>query len=162
MHDAGARILRQSAAERTGVRYPMAWAAELRARDVEARVRCRLVSGVQDRATGLVVRSQDRWTYLVARVNGAEGDLCLFRCTHGRRPCLPGGRVPADLNYGARHVLRVRAQGPRITATLDGTVEVASYDTYVRGWHVGLWTKSDSVTDFDDFAAKGLPAAEAR
>lgn len=162
VHEAGAVFLRQSAADRTGIRYPMAWARDFRARDVQARVRFRLVSGTQDRAAGLVVRGQDRWNYLVARVNGAEDDLCLFRCAHGRRQLLPGGRVPVDLKDGAWHVLEVRAQGARISATLDGANEVVAYDTYVRGWRAGLWTKSDAVTDFDDFTARGLPTAEAR
>jgi hypothetical protein len=149
--------IRQSAADATGIRYPMAWAAEFHARDVEARVRFRLVGGRQDRAAGLVVRGQDRWTYIVARVNGAEGDLNLYRCAHGRRQLLPGGEAKVSVDDGAWHVLEVRAQGARITATVDRTTEVTSHDTYVRGWHVGLWTKSDSVTDFDDFAARGLP-----
>ncbi len=157
VREPGAVFLRQTADDVTGIRYPMAWAAELHARDVHARVRFRLVGGRQDRAAGLVVRGQDRWTYLVARVNGAENDLCLFRCAHGRRKLLPGGRAQITIKDGDWHVLEVKAQGPRITATLDGTLKVTSYDTYVRGWHAGLWTKSDSVTDFDDFTATGLP-----
>jgi hypothetical protein len=160
--DGGGVFLRQAAADITGIRYPMAWSAEFHARDVQARVRFRLVSGKQDRAAGIIVRGQDRWTYLVARVNGAEGDLCLFRCAHGRRQLLPGGRIPVQVKPDAWHVLEVKADGARITASLDGAAEVSSHDTYVRGWHVGLWTKSDSVTDFDDFTAQGLARDTAR
>jgi hypothetical protein len=145
-----AAFLRQSQPDATGIRFPLAVAKGFHAPDVAARVRFRLASGAQDRAAGLVLRFEDRANYLVARVNAVESDLRIFRVVHGLRRTLPGAKVPAQVDDGAWHVLEFRAEGPRLSARVDGGQEAVSYDTFLRGGGVGLWTKSDSVSDFDD------------
>ena len=149
--------LRQTDDDPTGIRFPMAWVTALRAPDVSATVRIRLVGGRQDRAGGLVVRGENAHTYLVARLNAVEGDLRIFRVAGGLRRTLPGARARVDGLGDGWHVLEVVARGPEIRARLDGGEAVVGYDTYVRGGRVGVWTKSDSVTDFEGLEATPLP-----
>lgn len=152
--------LRQDDGDPTGIRFPMAWVREFWAHDVVAKVRFRLAGGRQDQAAGLVVRGLNDYTYLVARANAVEGDLRIFRAANGLRRTLPGARGKVQVGDGAWHVLRVRAEGPRITAQVDGGPEVVGYDTYVSGGRAGLWTKSDAVTDFDDLELHPLAAKD--
>lgn len=153
-HDGG-RALRQADGDPTGIRFPLAVVRGFQALDVAARVRFRLAGGVNDRAAGIVVRMKDPANYLVARANAVEGDLRIFRTVNGLRRTLPGAVVKAAFDDGAWHTLEVRAEGPRVTAVLDGTTTVTSYDTYLGRGAAGLWTKSDSVTEFDDFTLDG-------
>ncbi len=148
--------LRQSDGDTTGSRFPMLVAKDFDAADVAARVRFRLVGGKVDRAAGLVLRYRDPGNYLVARANQAEADLRIFRVVNGLRTTLPGGVVAAPTNDSEWHTLEFRCEGARLTATLDGKASASSYDTYFRRGSVGVWTKSDSQTDFDDLAFEPL------
>jgi hypothetical protein len=73
------------------------------------------------------------------------------------RRTLPGARAETPAGDDAWHRLEFRAEGAKLTAVLDGDVTTTSYDTYLRRGGVGLWRKSDSVTDFDDLDV-ALPA----
>jgi len=150
--DAGGARLRQDAADRTGIRFPMALVRDFAARDVAASVRFRFVGGAQDRAAGVVLRYRDPGNYLVARCNAVEGDLRIFRTANGVRRTLPGAIVRAEIGDEAWHTLTFRAEGPKLTATVDGKATATSYDTFLGAGRVGLWTKSDAVSDFDDLS----------
>jgi len=148
----GGRALRQAEADRTGIRFPIVLVRDLDCADATVRVRFRYEAGDVDRAAGVVLRFRDKGNYLVARANAVESDLRIFRVVNGLRRTLPGARAEAVTGDGKWHTLEFRAEGPKVTAVLDGTATVTSYDTYLRRGRVGLWTKSDSVTDFDDLA----------
>jgi hypothetical protein len=158
----GKRALRQADGDPTGIRFPIALVKGLICADAVATVRLRLAGGDFDRAAGVVLRYRDTGNYLVARVNATENDLRIFRVANGIRRTLPGGRVEIPKDDGKWHTLVFRAEGPRLVATYDGKFESASYDTYLTRGAVGLWTKSDSVSDFADLEvkepeAKGAP-----
>jgi hypothetical protein len=157
--DAGGSFLRQTDDDATGIRFPMAWVRGGAWHDVKVSVRFRFAGGRQDRAAGVVVRGETPSTYLVARANAVEGDLRIFRCANGLRRTILGAKVRADVADEAWHTLVVTAEGPRIAATVDGKATATGYDTYVRGGRVGLWTKSDSVTDFDDLTVEPIAPA---
>ena len=156
------RFVRQEADDPTGIRFPMALVRGVHEADVVLRVRFRIAGGRIDRAAGLVLRWQDPGNYLVARVNTVEGDLRIFRTVNGLRRTLPGTtlKLPPTADDAAWRTLEFRAEGPRLTATVDGTSTVSSYDTYLPAGRVGLWTKSDSVTDFDDLRVEPVHALE--
>jgi hypothetical protein len=157
----GAR-LRQDDGDRTGLRFPIALVKDVDAADVVARVRFKLDGGVVDRAAGLVLRLQDASNHLVARVNSIEGDLRVFRVVNGMRRTLPGGVANVAIADGVWHELEFSAVGPRVTAVLDGTTRLACFDTYFRRGRVGLWTKADSLTEFDQLEVTEPPRDEAR
>ncbi|MCB9896752.1 MAG: PDZ domain-containing protein [Planctomycetes bacterium] len=151
--DADGTHLRQASQDRTSIRFPMALVREGVWSDAVASVRFRLVSGVVDRAAGIVMRYRDPGNYLVARANAGEGDLRLFRVVDGVRRTLPGAIGLHTFDDGW-HTLELRAEGAEIRASLDGGEPVVSYDTYLRRGRIGLWTKADAVTDFDDFEVR--------
>lgn len=146
--DGDAIALRQSAPEKTGIHFPMALIEGVDADDVVGRVRFRFVSGAQDRTAGIVLHYHDENNYLVARANAVEGDMRIFRTVNGLRRTLPGAVAQVDLDDEAWHTLEFRIEGPQVTAVLDGSTSISSYDTYFLHGRVGVWTKSDAVTDF--------------
>jgi len=155
--DTGAgRVLRQEEADRTGIRFPMAIVRDWRASDAIVRVRFRYVAGKGDRAAGVVLRYRDPGNYLVARANAAEHDLRIFRVANGDRRTLPGGRIEADTDDEGWHELEFRASGSELTAVLDGSARVTAHDSFFLHGGVGLWTKADAVTDFDDLRGEAL------
>jgi PDZ domain len=151
-YDGPAGVLRQENVDRTGIRFPMALVRGVDADDVAVRVRFRVVGGAQDRAAGIVLRYQDPANYLVARANAVEGDLRIFRAVNGLRRTLPGAVAQIHIDDEAWHTLEFRVDGARVTAVLDGTITATSFDTYFTHGRVGLWTKSDSRTEFDDLS----------
>lgn len=72
------------------------------------------------------------------------------------RRTLPGGIGKGATDDTNWHELEFRVEGAKLTAVLDGTVRAESYDTFFTGGKVGLWTKSDSQSEFDDFAIEAL------
>jgi len=146
----GGHVLRQAAPDDMGLRFPMALATGIDAHDVAGRIRFRLVDGAYDRTAGIVLHYEDPSNYLVARVNAVEGDMRIFRTVNGLRRTLPGGATTVGLDDDAWHELEFRVDGHRVSATLDRTISVSSADTYFPRGRVGLWTKADSITEFDD------------
>ncbi len=144
------QVLRQQSADPTGIRFPLALVRGFRAADVTGRVRFRFAGGRVDRAAGIVLRYRGPSDYLVARANAAEGDLRIFRVANGLRRTLPGAMAKAPCDDDRWHELVFRAHGTELTASLDGTAEVATHDAWFLEGGVGVWTKSDSVTEFDD------------
>jgi hypothetical protein len=64
----------------------------------------------------------------------------------------------ADLPVQAHdwHTLEATAEGTRIRISFDGKEIISADDgTFAMG-KVGLWTKADSITSFDDFEATEL------
>jgi hypothetical protein len=108
------------------------------------------LSGRQDQAGGLVWRWKDGNNYYVARANALENNVSLYHTTNGRRNTIK--YVDAPVAKNAWHTLRVEFAGPAIKVILDGKPYIELRDTRITGpGAVGMWTKADSVTIFDDF-----------
>ena len=61
--------------------------------------------------------------------------------------------VDAPVPRNVWHTLRVEFKGPTIKVALDGKTYIEMKDTHIAGaGAVGVWTKADSVTAFDDFS----------
>ncbi len=148
--------LTQDDADKTGVRFPMLIARDWTANDAVARVRFRYAGGDIDRAAGVVLRFRDPGNYLVARANAAEGDLRIFRTVNGDRRTLPGAIAKGATDDDQWHTLEFRVDGANLTAILDGTIKATAQDTFFIGGRAGLWTKSDSRTEFDDLHVEAL------
>jgi predicted membrane-bound spermidine synthase len=72
----------------------------------------------------------------------------------GNRNQLASAKVD-EPKLGAWSTIRVVAKGFKIQAYLNGKLQIDHEDkTYTEGW-VGLWTKADSVTEFDDLEVAG-------
>lgn len=114
-------------------------------------VKFRPLSGEEDQAGGLMWRWTDGDNYYVARANALENNVSLYHTTQGRRRTIKYVNAPVALNEW--HVLRVEFAGEEIDVYLDGVQYIDLSDDNISGaGAVGVWTKADSVTEFDDFA----------
>lgn len=107
--------------------------------------------GQQDQAGGVVWRGKDGDNYYVARANALEGNVSLYYTANGRRNTIKYVNAPVPRNTW--HTLRVEFAGTRIKVVLDGKTWIEEQDAHLSGaGMVGVWTKADSVTAFDDFS----------
>ena len=114
-------------------------------------VRFKPISGREDQAGGVVWRWKDGDNYYVARANALENNVSLYYTSNGRRNTIK--YVDAPVAKNAWHTLRVEYAGARIRVALNGKTYIEVEDTRITGaGAVGLWTKADSVTAFDDFS----------
>jgi hypothetical protein len=121
--------------------------------------RFKSIAGREDQAGGLVWRFQDDKTYYVARANAKEGNVSLYYTTGGVRTTIRYVDAPVPRN--AWHTLRAEFQGSRIRVLFNGKVLIEADDTHIRAaGAVGVWTKADSITSFDDFSYAGKGNAQ--
>jgi 3-keto-disaccharide hydrolase len=157
--EGGGKYLAQLDADGTRNRFPVAVLADVSGADVDLSVRFRPVSGRVDQAAGLVWRYQNEDNYYIVRANALEGNVVLYKVQNGQRTDLPvkgEGRTygkSAKVPGGQWSTLRVTATGPRFDVYFNGAklyeVEDATFEGPGR---VGVWTKADSITHFDDLA----------
>jgi hypothetical protein len=119
-------------------------------------VKFKPIAGREDQAGGLVWRWTGADRYYVARANALENNVSLYYTEGGVRKTLR--YVDAPVPRGQWHVLRVEFGGKHIRVLLDGVARIGMDDTHIEGQgSVGVWTKADSVTAFDDFTWKAAP-----
>ncbi|HEY2627809.1 MAG TPA: family 16 glycoside hydrolase [Usitatibacter sp.] len=113
-------------------------------------VKFKPLAGKEDQAGGVVWRWKDGDNYYVARANALENNVSLYHTRDGRRQTIKYVDAPVPRNQW--HTLRAEFQGDRIRVSLDGKTYIDLSDTHITGpGAVGVWTKADSVTAFDDF-----------
>ena len=128
-------------------------------KDVEVSVAFKAIDGDSDRGGGVVWRYQDANNYYVARMNPLEDNFRVYKVVGGKRSP-PFQDAEVKVPAGEWHTLSVRMVGDRIECSLDGKKYLeAKDDTFAKAGKVGLWTKADSVTAFDDFVVRGVPVA---
>lgn len=119
--------------------------------DGSVEVKFKPVSGREDEAGGVVWRWKDGDNYYVARANALEDNVSLYYTQNGRRNTIKYANAPVTKNQW--HLLRVEFSGKRIRVALDGKLYIELDDDHIQGTGaVGVWTKADSVTMFDDFS----------
>jgi hypothetical protein len=123
--------------------------------DVDVSVRFKPVSGREDASGGIVFRFGDGRYYLI-RANALENNVRLYAYDNGRRQLASATVEPPAL--GQWHSMRVVAVGDRLQGYLNGKLVLEHRDSRFRAGQVGLWTKADSVTAFDDFIVRGVGA----
>ncbi|MBX9926710.1 MAG: hypothetical protein K2Y05_10150 [Hyphomicrobiaceae bacterium] len=151
-------VLVQTSAEPIDARFPLLINDTLTTADVDLAVRFQVLSGAIDQAAGLVWRYRDPANYYLVRATALEDNVVLYKVENGRRSVVPrlGQGSPsghkAAVIKGAWNILTVKVRGTRFSVGLNGKALYEVEDaTFVTPGKVGLWTKSDSVTMFDDF-----------
>lgn len=132
-------------------KYPWCVKSDSLLVDGWVQVRFKAVSGREDQAGGVVWRWKDSDNYYVARANVLENNVSLYYTKGGTRSTIKYTDAPVPANTW--HVLRVEFKGRHIRVSLNGKVYIEEDDQRIAGpGKVGVWTKADSVTLFDDFA----------
>lgn len=122
-------------------------------KDVDVTMSFKPISGREDASGGIVFRFTDG-KYCVVRANALESNFRLYHYDRGRRQLATASvKAPA---LGQWHTVRVVAVGDRVQAWLGGKPYLDHRDSRFDSGRVGLWTKADSVTAFDDLIIRGV------
>lgn len=159
----GTQVLVQLSNDPTNARYPHIVLDGFAARDVDLSVSFRTLSGEVDASGGLIFRYGNQDNYYVVRANALENNVVAYKTRNGRRTNI--GVTGVGNAYGVRasvthqswNTLRVIVQENIIEVYFNGRklFEVED-DTFTNAGAVGLWTKADAITQFDDFRVKQI------
>lgn len=136
--------------------YPICLKDDSSLRDGFVEVKFKAISGREDQAGGVIWRAKDANNYYVARANALEDNLTIYYTVSGRRTEKKRASVKVAPNVW--HTLRVDFSGTLFTVSLNGARMIQWRDDTIRNaGQVGVWTKADSVTLFDDFTYGPVP-----
>jgi len=151
-------VLAQTSSDKTDRRFPLA-IFDRRFQDGQLSVMFKPMSGTGDQAGGLVWRYRDENDYYIVRANALENNVVLYKVEGGQRSALAPVGTPKS-TYGVKHAvpskawstLAVTFQGDLMTVSFNGQKLFDVKDSTFQGpGKIGLWTKADSVTYFDNF-----------
>jgi hypothetical protein len=137
--------------------YPLILKNDTSIKDGSVEMRFKAVAGSQDRAAGIVWRAKDANNYYVTRANALEDNVVLYKTVNGTRSALDivgrkgGYGVNVAVPSGTWHSLRIDFKASRFSVSFNGKQLFEVEDsTFADAGKVGLWTKADSVTLFDE------------
>jgi hypothetical protein len=134
--------------------YPVCLKDDTSLKDGSVEVKFKPISGKEDQAGGVIWRAKDSNNYYIARANALEDNVTIYHTINGRRT--EKKRAHMKVSSGQWHMLRVEFQGSHFTVSFDGKKALEWDDTtFKEAGKVGVWTKADSVTLFDDFTYSG-------
>lgn len=134
-----------------GQTYNVALVEGTNVADVDLTVMVHAVEGKEDRGGGFAFRASDADNYYIARWNPIETNVAFYVVQKGVRKAL--GKVPVEADPAEWHELRLVVQGPRFQLFLDDEPVQQIEDTTITGpGMIGLWTKADAATLFDDLS----------
>jgi hypothetical protein len=137
--------------------YPLILKNDTNIKDGFVEIRFKAIAGSQDRAAGIVWRAKDANNYYVTRANALEDNVVLYKTVNGTRSALDivgrkgGYGVNVAVPSGTWHTLRIDFKASRFSVSFNGKQLFEVEDsTFTDAGKVGLWTKADSVTLFDE------------
>lgn len=145
------RVLMQESTDSSSARYPICLYDGVRALNADVTVSFATVSGKIDQVAGIVLRATDEGNYYLARASAKENTVTLSRFVGGTGSELTSAstKVPS----GTWQTLRFKIDRDRLTVYLNGQQAIDWSDNrHTREGRVGLWTRADSVTMFDDLS----------
>lgn len=114
-------------------------------------VKFKPVAGKEDQAGGVVWRAKDADNYYIVRANALEDNVTIYHTIKSKRVSFKS--VNTKVAPATWHTMRVDFVGNKFTVTFDGKKVIeATDDSFTDAGKVGVWTKADSVTLFDDFS----------
>ena len=139
--------------ENTGSAYNLCLYEKAEFQDLDVSVKLRANVGKEDQGGGLVWRCKDENNYLICRINPLEKNFRLYKVVAGERKQLDSADVA--LVRGKWYTLRVVCVGEHITCYLDGKMLLEATDPAIldKGM-IGLWTKADAASSFDDLEVR--------
>ncbi len=145
----GTQAVAITANENRGSTYNLMIAQDTSYRDLVIRIKVKAVTGKQDQGGGPIWRAKDGDNYYIARWNPLEDNFRLYYVKGGRRIQLASADVKTDPK--AWHEILIVHRANRIIASFDGKRMIEVEDTtFSDAGKVGLWTKADAATKFDN------------
>jgi hypothetical protein len=157
-------VLAQVSTDRTAGRFPSAIWDRASLKDGTLSVKFKAVSGSVDHGAGLVWRCLDAKNYYIVRANALGDNVALYKVQNGERVSLAPKSAVSN-TYGVKHrvpkqtwtTLIASFHGNLFSVSLDGQkLFDVEGSTFTGAGRTGLWTKADSVIEFDDLAVSPL------
>jgi subtilisin-like proprotein convertase family protein len=150
-------VLSLTKTESAGSVFNLAIAEKSSFKDVDLTVKIKANSGKDDQGGGMVWRYKDENNYYICRINPLENNYRLYKVVSGKRQQLQSADVKVDT--GKWYEVRAKMAGQHITCYLDGQKQLeVTDDTFKDAGKVGLWTKADSASSFDNIVVKEAKA----
>jgi hypothetical protein len=131
--------------------YPVCIKEETSLKDGFVEVKFKPLSGKEDQAGGVIWRAKDADNYYIARANALEDNVTIYHTIKGKRVSFKN--VNTKVAPGIWHTLRVDFAENKFIVTFNGQKVIEATDeSFPDAGKVGVWTKADSVTLFDDFS----------
>src|SRR5881409_964899 len=134
--------------------YKTVLVEDMAADDLDLQVSFLAVGGKGDMGGGLIWRASDDRNYYLTRGNPLEQNIRIYRVVKGVRHLLQD--FDQIIPVKRWHTLRVVTRGCQIRVLYDGRQVFDLCDNSFTSGRVGLWTKSDAVTYFDDLKVRML------
>jgi hypothetical protein len=147
----GSKVLAQTSSDGPNPLFNLCVADETSYSDLDLTVSFKAVKGEKDQGGGPVWRYKDANNYYIARMNPLEDNYRLYKVVAGKRSQLGSAEVMAAA--GKWHTIRIVQKGNQIQCYLNGKLHLdVKDDTFKDAGKIGLWTKADAVTSFDDLS----------
>jgi hypothetical protein len=140
-------------AKHSGSTFNLILANGTNSKNVNISVKMKAVAGKEDQGGGLVWRAMDSNNYYIARYNPLEDNYRVYKVEQGRRIQLQNADIKHSEGW---HTLRVRMEGDHIQCYYDlGKYLDVKDSTFQVSGKIGLWTKADAQSHFDDLTMSG-------
>jgi len=163
LNDQGNQVLAQLTQDNPNYHFNDIVFDGFEAKDVELSVRLKGVKGKMDQGGGFIWRFTDANNYYVVRANPLEDNVVLYKVENGKRTDLP--LINKGRTYGVDvpplgdgwNTLKLKVIGDIFTVYLNNNeIFKVKDNTFKKAGKVGLWTKADAYTYFDDFDVKKI------
>lgn len=136
-----------------GGTFNLCWTDRVRFLNGVILVRFKANSGEEDEGGGVIWRAMDKDNYYIARYNPLEDNFRIYYVKDGARRMLASARL--KLLAHVWHTMKIVHNGTTISGYLNGKKLLNVEDnTFSTPGGVGLWTKADAATSFDDFSVE--------
>jgi hypothetical protein len=142
-------------AESPGGVFNICVAEDTNYKDVTLSVTFKAVAGKTDQGGGFVWRYTDHNNYYICRMNPLEDNYRVYHVVNGKRVQI-GGKEGIKVPAGEWHKLKVVVKGNKMDGYLDGEkIWEVTDEMFKDAGKIGLWSKADAQSHFDEFKAEG-------
>ena len=117
----------------------------------EISIRFKLVDGKLDQCAGILFNLKPNGDYLTVRFNGKEDNLVLWTFNKGKRSFVKKGSENMPLAMKQWHTMKIVIAGTQLQGYLNGKLLLEYTLAEPVSGKTGVWSKTDSVSYFDDF-----------
>ncbi len=148
-------VIAQTSQENFGYYFSMVINENEDYEDFELKVKFKGVAGREDQGGGPVWRYRDSNNYYIARANPLENNYRVYKVVNGKRIKMDSARLKVTSDEW--HTINIIAHKDHIQCFYDGQLYLeVNDDTFQKEGKIGLWTKADAVTYFDDLEVRSI------
>jgi hypothetical protein len=128
--------------------------------DGEISIRFKLLGGQLDQCAGILFNLKPNGDYLTVRFNGKEDNLVLWTFTNGKRSFVKRGSENMPLAMQQWHTMKIVVKGTQLQGYLNGKFLLEYTMAAPVSGKIGVWSKTDSISDFADYTVTTQPVAK--